>query len=285
MGEVVIVTSRARSVQVTPQLARAFRSPQLLLRARFDLPDPFAREVQASRRLSCSVRISPSRSRPKRSSTISRSFSSSSPSASRTRGISDCRNNASSIGGNARLDRDLAELRTVVVAIGRRADRSATRRAGQAASARRPPLPTCRASARSRSTSAAVRAARRARRPRGRSARPRPRLLRQRERPRLRGQRVGHRLANPPDRVGDELDVALRIEAPRRFHQAEVAFVNQIEEGHAEAAVSLGVADDEAEVAFDEPPERVLSPSLWMRRPSSRSSSGVSRGSFAMARR
>jgi hypothetical protein len=35
-------TSRRRSVQVTPQLAGAFRSAELLLGASFDLPDPFA---------------------------------------------------------------------------------------------------------------------------------------------------------------------------------------------------------------------------------------------------
>ena len=66
-------------------------------------------------------------------------------------------------------------------------------------------------------------------------------------------ERVRHRLAHPPDRVGDELDVARGIEPARRLHQPEVALVNEIEERHAEAAIALGVADDEAEVAFDEP--------------------------------
>ena len=59
-------------------------------------------------------------------------------------------------------------------------------------------------------------------------------------------------------RVGDELDVALRIEPARRLHQPEIAFVDQIEERHAEAAIALRVADDEAKVAFDQPPQRLL---------------------------
>ena len=69
---------------------------------------------------------------------------------------------------------------------------------------------------------------------------------------------MSHRLANPPDRVGDELDVAPGIEAARRLHQPEIAFVNEVEERDAEAAIALGVADDEAQVGFDEPAERVL---------------------------
>ena len=78
------------------------------------------------------------------------------------------------------------------------------------------------------------------------------------ERPRLPRQRVHDRLPHPPDRVRDELDVAVRIEPARGFHQAEVAFVDQIEERNAQPAIPLGVADDEAQVAFDEPAQRLL---------------------------
>ena len=34
--------------------------------------------------------------------------------------------------------------------------------------------------------------------------------------------------------------------------------MDQIEERHAETAIPLGVRDDESEIAFDEPPERLL---------------------------
>ena len=93
------------------------------------------------------------------------------------------------------------------------------------------------------------------------------------------------RLPDPPDRIGDELDVALRVEAARRFDQPEVALVNEIEKGDAEAAVALRVADDEAQVAFDQPLAALRHRRCaWMRRPSARSSSGVNRGRRAIAR-
>jgi len=65
-------------------------------------------------------------------------------------------------------------------------------------------------------------------------------------------------LTDPPHGVGDELYVPVRIEPPARLDQPEIAFVNEIEEGHAKPAVALGVADDKSEVAFDEPAERRL---------------------------
>src|SRR5262249_104483 len=43
-----------------------------------------------------------------------------------------------------------------------------------------------------------------------------------------------------------------RIETPRRFDKAEVAFVDQVERRNAAAAIALRVADDEAKVALDE---------------------------------
>ena len=60
-------------------------------------------------------------------------------------------------------------------------------------------------------------------------------------------------LAHPPDGVGDELDVVRRVEAPGRFQQPQVAFVDQVEERDAEAAVALRVRDHEPEVGLDEP--------------------------------
>src|SRR5262249_51076280 len=76
------------------------------------------------------------------------------------------------------------------------------------------------------------------------------------ERARLMGEHVHQRLAPPPDGGGDELDVAGRVEPPRRFDQPEVAFVNEVEERHAEAAIALRVGDDEPQVRLDEPRDR-----------------------------
>src|SRR5207245_10433859 len=61
---------------------------------------------------------------------------------------------------------------------------------------------------------------------------------------------------DPPDRTGDELDVARGIESPRGLDEPEVPLVNQIEKGHAESAVALRVADDEPEIAFDQARKR-----------------------------
>jgi hypothetical protein len=72
------------------------------------------------------------------------------------------------------------------------------------------------------------------------------------------GERVEDRLAHPPHGVGDELDVALRVEALGGLHQAERALVDQVHVGHAEPAVALGVVDDEAQVGLDQPLDRLL---------------------------
>jgi hypothetical protein len=42
------------------------------------------------------------------------------------------------------------------------------------------------------------------------------------------------------------------IEAARRFDEAEIAFVDQIQEGHAVATVALRVRDDKAKIRLDE---------------------------------
>ena len=47
------------------------------------------------------------------------------------------------------------------------------------------------------------------------------------------GDRRLHRLANPPHRVRNELDAAIRIELPGRRHQAEVALADQVDQRHA----------------------------------------------------
>ncbi len=52
---------------------------------------------------------------------------------------------------------------------------------------------------------------------------------------------------------------ALRgIESPRGFDQPEIAFVNQIEQRHAEMTKALGVSDDHAQVRLHQSPERNL---------------------------
>ncbi len=83
-------------------------------------------------------------------------------------------------------------------------------------------------------------------------------LLRQPEDASVLRERVEDGLAHPPHRVGDELDVALGVEALRGLDEAEVALVDQVEEREAEAPVALRVGDDEAQVGLDEALERLL---------------------------
>src|SRR5205085_7212697 len=59
-------------------------------------------------------------------------------------------------------------------------------------------------------------------------------------------------LADPPHRVGDELDVLLRVVLLRRLDQADVALVDQVEEEDVRVAITFGVGDDEAEVGLDQ---------------------------------
>jgi hypothetical protein len=60
------------------------------------------------------------------------------------------------------------------------------------------------------------------------------------------GEGVEDGLTHPPHRVGDELDVASRVEALGRFHQTEVALVDEVHVGESQPPVALGVVDDEA---------------------------------------
>ena len=58
------------------------------------------------------------------------------------------------------------------------------------------------------------------------------------------------RLANPPRRVGRELEAAAELEAVHRLHQADVAFLDQVEEGEAAIEIALGDRHDQPEVGF-----------------------------------
>src|SRR5216684_3864208 len=72
------------------------------------------------------------------------------------------------------------------------------------------------------------------------------------DRARLVGNRARDRLPDPPRGVGRELVAAAVLELVHRFHEADVAFLNQVEELQAAVGVFLGDGHDEAEVGFDE---------------------------------
>ena len=76
------------------------------------------------------------------------------------------------------------------------------------------------------------------------------------------GDGPGDGLAYPPRGVGRELEAPVRLELLRRLHQAEVAFLDQIEEGQAPPGIPLCHRDDEAEVRFAETAAGVLVPCL-----------------------
>ena len=63
--------------------------------------------------------------------------------------------------------------------------------------------------------------------------------------------RAGDRLADPPGRVGAELVAAAVLELVDRLHQADVAFLDQVEELQAAVGVFLGDRDDQAQVGLD----------------------------------
>ena len=68
---------------------------------------------------------------------------------------------------------------------------------------------------------------------------------------RLVGDRAGDRLADPPGRVGRELVAAAVFELVDRLHQADVAFLDQVEELQAAVGVLLGDRDHQAQVGLD----------------------------------
>jgi hypothetical protein len=72
------------------------------------------------------------------------------------------------------------------------------------------------------------------------------------------GHQVHHGLADPPHRRMLKLDFLRRIETSRRFDQPEVAFVNQVEQRHAEVTEPLGVMHDDAQVRLHEARERIF---------------------------
>ena len=67
------------------------------------------------------------------------------------------------------------------------------------------------------------------------------------------GERAPDRLADPPRGIRRELEALLVVELVDRPHQAEVALLDEVEQGQPVAVVALGDRDDEAQVALDEP--------------------------------
>jgi len=59
-------------------------------------------------------------------------------------------------------------------------------------------------------------------------------------------------LTNPPHAVADERELTVGVEMARRLDETEVAFVNEIQEGHAELAIASRVGHHEPQVACDE---------------------------------
>jgi hypothetical protein len=67
----------------------------------------------------------------------------------------------------------------------------------------------------------------------------------------LGGEGTADRLFDPPAGVGAEADIPLGIEAVDRFHQAEVSFGDEIEEGKTAVVVIGGEFYNETEVGLD----------------------------------
>src|SRR3990167_9208884 len=65
------------------------------------------------------------------------------------------------------------------------------------------------------------------------------------------GDRASDRLTDPPGCIGRELVTATVFELVHRFHQADVAFLNQVEELQATVGVLLGDRDNQAQVGFN----------------------------------
>ena len=77
-------------------------------------------------------------------------------------------------------------------------------------------------------------------------------------RPAVSDEQVHDRLSHPPGGMRDERLVALGIESPRAFEQAEIAFVNQIEKRDAEFSVARRIRHDKRQIGFDQRAERVV---------------------------
>ena len=77
------------------------------------------------------------------------------------------------------------------------------------------------------------------------------------DRPRLVRERARDRLADPPGRIGRELEAATPVELLDRADEPERALLDEVEERKALVAVVLRDRDDEAEVRLDHPLLRV----------------------------
>ena len=64
------------------------------------------------------------------------------------------------------------------------------------------------------------------------------------------GNRTGDGLANPPRCIGRKFKTLGVIEFFDRLNEAEVSLLNQVEELHSAAKVTLGDADDQTKVRF-----------------------------------
>src|SRR5215216_1779029 len=71
------------------------------------------------------------------------------------------------------------------------------------------------------------------------------------DRARLVGERAGDRLADPPRRVGGELEALAVVELLRGADEAERALLDQVQEGEPLVAVVLRDRDDQAQVGLD----------------------------------
>src|SRR5574343_1891692 len=58
-------------------------------------------------------------------------------------------------------------------------------------------------------------------------------------------------LAYPPGRVGREAETTLRIELLQRMDQAEIALLDQVEQGNAAVQVMLGNIHDQPQIVLD----------------------------------
>ena len=70
--------------------------------------------------------------------------------------------------------------------------------------------------------------------------------------PRLIGDGARDGLPHPPSGVGGELVAPAVVEFVHGLHQADVAFLNQIQELQSAVGVTLGDGDNQAQVGFDE---------------------------------
>ena len=66
------------------------------------------------------------------------------------------------------------------------------------------------------------------------------------------GDGAGDGLPDPPGGVSGKAESAVIIEFLNRFHQSQVAFLDQVKEGHAAADVTFGHADHQPGIGFDQ---------------------------------